>query len=148
MGKLSRSRLDLYWHLISGHLTDLVKLVNLRIFRSPSMLYFFLILATPLLLPLYCLIIFCNWMACGSLSYFGISANAEVEGIRLSNHAKTTNRLLAWKDISEVNEVFKPPCFTLEFLLKFGELVTISFGIIDDMELVLKDRGISFRKIN
>ena len=29
-------------------------------------------------------------MACGSLSYFGISANVEVEGIRLSNHAKTT----------------------------------------------------------
>lgn len=91
---------------------------------------------------------FLEWMACGSLSYFGISANAEVEGICLSNHAKTTNRLLAWKDISEVNEVFKPPCFTLEFLLKFGELVTISFGIIDDMELVLEDRGISFRKIN
>jgi hypothetical protein len=112
------------------------------------MLYFFLFLATPLLLPLYFLIIFWNWIAFGILGYFGISASAEFEGIRLSNHAKTSNRLLAWEDISEVNEVFKPPCFTLEFLLKSGELVIINFGIIDGMELDLENHGIPFRKIN
>ena len=109
------------------------------------MLYFLLILATPLLI--YVLIISLNWIAFASLSYFGIFASVEAEGIRLSNCAKTTSKLLAWKDIDEVNEVFKPPCFTLEFLLKSGELVTIDFGTIDEIELNLENYGIPFRKI-
>ncbi len=112
------------------------------------MRYFFLFLATPLLLLLYFSTIFWNWIAFRIIGYFGISASPEADGIRLSNHVKTSNRLLAWEDISEVNEVFKPPFFTLEILLKSGELVIIYFGTVSSMELYLENHDILFRKIN
>jgi hypothetical protein len=100
-----------------------------------------------LYLSLYVVIAFWNAIAFGILKYAGVSESVEVDGIRLSNCIKTTSRLLLWQEISAVDEVFKPPCFSLEFLLKSGELVTTEFRSFGDLELALEEHNIPFKKL-
>lgn len=99
-----------------------------------------------LLILLYFAIIFWNTIVFGLLRYFGIAASVEVDGIRLSNRAKTINRLLLWQDICEVSEVFQPPVSNLSVLLKSDESVTIYFQVDSNIELALEDHNIPFIK--
>ena len=93
-----------------------------------------LIIGIPLalclvLILLYFAIIFWNAVVFRLLGYFGIAASMEFDGIRLSNCAKTVNRLLLWQDISEVIEVFQPPVSHMSVLLKSGESLLIHFQL-------------------
>jgi hypothetical protein len=107
---------------------------------------FFLIIAASLLVPLYLIIIFWNWIALGIYGCFGISGSVEVDGIHLSNTIKIINRLLLWQDIVQVDEVYQPPFFYLMVLLKSNELVKIDFRSDRNLELVLKEHNIPFVK--
>jgi hypothetical protein len=106
---------------------------------------FFLIIAS-LLVPLYLIIIFWNWIALGIYGCFGISGSVEVDGIRLSNAIGTINRLLLWQDIVQVDEVYQPPFFYLMVLLKSDELVKIDFQSDRNLNIVLQTHNIPFFK--
>jgi hypothetical protein len=103
--------------------------------------------AFVLYLALYAVVAIWNKVELGTIAFWGISESVEAEGIRLINRAKTTNRLVLWQEISQVNEVFKPPCFSLEFILKSGEAIEIDFRSFGDLELALRQHQIPFKKL-
>jgi hypothetical protein len=115
--------------------------------------FLLLIVAVPLslcllLILLYFTVIIWNSIGFSLLGYQGIMASVEVAGIRLSNRARTINRLLRWQDIREVREVFQPPVSNLSVLLQSDESVTIYFLVdsVTNLELALEEHNILFIK--
>jgi hypothetical protein len=114
--------------------------------------FLLLIVAVPLslcllLILLYFAVIIWNSIVFSLLGYLGIMASVEVSGVRLSNRAKTINRILLWQDIIEVREIFQPPVSNIIVLLKYGESVTIYFQVDSNIELALEDHNIPFIKL-
>jgi hypothetical protein len=82
----------------------------------------------------------------GLFGYYGLSIYGVLQevGISITDRAHRPQRLLAWTDIKEFRRVFTPPGYTIQAILRSGEVVTIDEIDLGALATALQQRSIPF----
>ena len=67
------------------------------------------------------------------------------QGLEITNEKGTIERLVEWESVERAEEVFRPPIMGCpRLVLKDGEHVWLDFVDVEQLALVLEQRGIAF----
>jgi hypothetical protein len=118
----------------------LIKIIR-KLIKVIRFLYFAVasVIICLVLLGLYPFVTIWKWLSLGFWLAFGKYGTHQINGIEVSTPGGKLIQTITWDKIHKLSQVYYPPFFKFEILLKTNSIVKIDFIDRDELSSILAD---------